>query len=79
MNRTATFRSGEQCVTRLRDLATGYALTLRQIAAGERKGSRRATEDKLIGICTAIEVLTENGNYYFEMNDAVKRAGETSK
>ena len=56
----------------LRNLAINYAHNLRRATANPK--DRAAAEAKLIGICTAIEVLTVNGNYYAEMAEAIKQA-----
>lgn len=80
----ALYRTGQASVARLRELATRYAEILRVAAGqvntcqprGHRSGeaARVRAQAKLIGICTAIEVLIVNGNFYLEMNEAVERA-----
>jgi len=70
MNGEPKFDTALNMVAALRALATQYA---RQLNSPNFKGSRRAQEAKLIGICTAIEVVTVNGNYYRERCEAFER------
>lgn len=80
-------KSRQQCIDELREHAVSMAKALRRFSfpdiSPERKlavGSRTGTEARLIGFCTAIEILTrycdpsEQTSYYAEMNTAVAQA-----
>jgi hypothetical protein len=64
----------EQGVARLRELATNYAKHALNLKTVEKNADFRVAEGQLVGICLAIESLTEGGNYYREMQEAYHRA-----
>jgi hypothetical protein len=72
-NGSPKFKTVEETIAAMRDIATRYAAKL---GAPPYKLSQGSAYAKLIGICTAIEMVTVNGNYYSEMTDAIRRAQE---